>query len=107
MRNWIDGPHFPEDAKVEVRSSVSEEARANLTEEQVGFLASLGEALADCDWTESEIGSCIRSVAAETGVGGRNAYVALYWIILGKNHGPKASSLMAEMDCASVLSLIG
>ena len=91
MRNWVDGPHFPEDAKVEVRSSFSEEARANLTEEQFGFLAALGEALAYCDWVESEIGSCIRSVAAETGVGGRNAYVALYWAILGKKHGDRKS----------------
>ena len=107
MRNWVDGPHFPHEAKIEISSSISDEARDNLTDEQVGFLSALGSALADCDWTESEIGSCIRSIAAETGVGGRNAYVALYWTILGKSHGPKASSLMVEMDSASVLSLIG
>jgi len=106
MRNWVDGQHFPSDAKIEIRSSISEEARDNLTEEQLGFLSALGAEFDDCDWTEAEIGSCIRSVAAETGVGGRNAYVALYWAILGKNHGPKASSLIAEMDSASVLSLI-
>tara|TARA_B100001750_G_scaffold47453_2_gene35641 strand:- start:11914 stop:13335 length:1422 start_codon:yes stop_codon:yes gene_type:complete len=106
MRNWVDGQHFPSDAKIEIRSSISEEARDNLTEEQLGFLSALGAEFDDCDWTEAEIGSCIKSVAAETGVGGRNAYVALYWAILGKNHGPKASSLIAEMDSASVLSLI-
>ena len=106
MRNWVDGQHFPSDAKIEIRSSISEEARDNLTEEQIGFLSALGAEFDDCDWTEEEIGSCIRSVAAETGVGGRNAYVALYWAILGKNHGPKASSLIAEMDSASVMSLI-
>jgi len=44
-------------------------------------------------------------VAAEVGIGGREAYVALYWIILGKNHGPKASSLMSEMDRNQFLSL--
>ena len=106
MRNWVDGQYFPSDAKIEIRSSISEEARDNLTEEQLGFLSALGAEFDDCDWTEAEIGSCIRSVAAETGVGGRNAYVALYWAILGKNHGPKASSLIAEMDSASVMSLI-
>ena len=106
MRNWVDGQHFPSDAKIEIRSSISEEARDNLTEEQIGFLSALGAEFDDCDWTEAEIGSCIRSVAAETGVGGRNAYVALYWAILGKNHGPKAASLIAEMDSASVMSLI-
>jgi lysyl-tRNA synthetase class I len=46
-------------------------------------------------------------VAAEVGIGGREAYVALYWMILGKNHGPKAASLMAEMESGHVLSLIG
>ena len=106
MRNWVDGQHFPSDAKIEIRSSISEEARDNLTEEQLGFLSALGAEFDDCDWTEGEIASCIRSVATETGIGGRNAYVALYWVILGKNHGPKASSLIAEMDSASVMSLI-
>jgi lysyl-tRNA synthetase class I len=31
--------------------------------------------------------------------------VALYWAILGKNHGPKASSLMAEMELEDFLEL--
>jgi len=106
MRNWIDGPHFPDEAKVEVRTSVSEEARANLSDEQVGFLSALGAALADCEWIESEISNCIRSVAGETGVGARNAFVALYWVILGKSHGPKASSLMAVMEKERVISLV-
>jgi len=106
MRNWIDGQHFPSDAKIEIRSSISEDARDNLSEEQIGFLSALGAKFKDCDWTEGAIGSCIRSVATETGVGGRDAYVALYWAILGKSHGPKASSLIAEMESASVVSLI-
>ena len=106
MRNWIDGQHFPSDAKIEIRPSISDEVRGNLTEEQVGFLSALSAGLSDCDWTEVDIGNCIRSVASETGVGGRDAYIALYWTILGKSHGPKASSLMAEMSSSSVLSLI-
>jgi len=107
MRNWIDGPHFPDEAKVEVRTSISEEARENLSDEQVGFLSTLAVALSECNWNESEISSCIKSAASDAGVGGRDAYVALYWTILGKSHGPKASSLIAEMDSDSVLSLFG
>ena len=68
MRNWVDGQHFPSDAKIEIRSSISEEARDNLTEEQLGFLSALGAEFDDCDWTEGEIASCIRSVATETGI---------------------------------------
>jgi len=107
MRNWVDGPHFPDAARVDVQTSVSEEQRANLTEEHRQFLSALGDSLGDCEWTEKVIGDCIKSVAAEAGIAGREAYVALYWIILGKNHGPKASSLMAEMESEHVLSLIG
>ena len=106
MRNWVDGPHFPDAAKIEVRSDISDELRANMTDEHRQFLSSLGNSLKDCEWTEKAIGDCIRSVAAEVGIGGREAYVALYWMILGKSHGPKASSLMAEMESGHLLSLI-
>jgi len=106
MRNWVDGVHFPDAARIEIRSSISDGVRDNLTEEQVGFLSALSERLTDCPWTDDAIGSCIRSVAAETSIGGRDAYMALYWAILGKNHGPKASSLMAEMDRDHCMELV-
>ena len=73
MRNWVDGPHFPDAARVEVRSTVSDEARANLTGEQVAFLSALGESLKDCEWTDKAIGDCIRSVAADAEIAGREA----------------------------------
>ncbi|MED5159027.1 MAG: lysine--tRNA ligase, partial [Candidatus Thermoplasmatota archaeon] len=106
MRNWVDGPHFPDAARVEVQTEVSEDLLANLTDEHRKFLSALGDSLKDCEWTEKAIGDCIRSVASEAGIAGRESYVALYWIILGKNHGPKASSLMAEMESEHLLSLI-
>ena len=106
MRNWVDGPHFPDAARIEVQTEVSEDLRANLTDEHRQFLSVLGDSLVGCEWTEKGIGDCIRSVAAEVGIAGREAYVALYWIILGKNHGPTAASLMAEMESEHLLSLI-
>ena len=106
MRNWVDGPHFPDAARVVVQTIVSDESRSNLDDGHREFLTALGESLGDCEWTDKAIGDCIRSVATEVGIGGREAYVALYWIILGKNHGPKASSLMAEMGSEHLLSLI-
>jgi lysyl-tRNA synthetase class I len=106
MRNWVDGPHFPDAAKIVVQSSVGEEARANLTEAHEEFLSALSKALADCEWTDGAIADCIRATIGEEGIGGRDAYVALYWAILGKHHGPKASSLMAEMNRNQMLSLI-
>jgi len=106
MRNWVDGPHFPDASKIVVQSSVGEEARANLTEEHENFLSSLSGALSDCEWTDGAIGNCIKETIADVEINGRDAYVALYWVILGKHHGPKASSLMAEMEKNRFLDLI-
>jgi lysyl-tRNA synthetase class 1 len=107
MRNWVDGPHFPDAARVEVQSVVSDDLRANLTDQHKHFLSTLSDSLEDCEWTEEAIGDCIRFVATEVEISHREAYIALYWIILGKNHGPRASSLMAEMESGHLLSLIG
>jgi len=106
MRNWVDGAHFPDAAKIVVQSSVGEEARANLTEEHEDFLSALSGALSDCEWTDGAIGNCIKETIAEVGINGRDAYVALYWVILGKHHGPKASSLIAEMEKSVFLALL-
>jgi lysyl-tRNA synthetase class 1 len=107
MRNWVDGPHFPDDARVEIRSTVSEEARANLTDEQVGFLSALTDALPDCEWSAQAIGECIRRMAKEVDIGGRESYVALYWVIIGRSYGPTVAPLMAEMDRKKLLEMIG
>jgi lysyl-tRNA synthetase class 1 len=107
MRNWVDGPHFPDDARIEIRSTVSEEARANLTDEQVGFLSALTDTLPDCEWSAQAIGECIRRMAKDVGIGGRDSYVALYWVIISRSYGPTVAPLMAEMDRKKLLEMIG
>ena len=106
MRNWVDGPHFPDAARVEVRSTVSEEARANLTDEQVGFLSVLKDALPDCEWSAEAIGECIRRIVKEVGIDGRKSYVALYWVIISRSYGPTVAPLMAEMEKESLIGLL-
>jgi len=106
MRNWVDGPHFPDAAKIVVQSSVGEEAHANLTEAHKEFLSALSTSLADCDWTDAAIGDCIRATAAEGGIDGRESYVALYWVLLGRDYGPKVSAIMSEFDRDSILRLL-
>ena len=66
----------------------------------------VGDLIENCEWTDKAIGDWIRSVAAEVGIGGRDAYVALYWIILGKSHGPRIASIMAEMNMNDLQALI-
>ena len=106
MRNWVDGPHFPDAAKVDVQSSISDDALENLTNEHIAFLSVLRTTLADCDWNDTAIGECIRATAAEEGVAGRESYVALYWALLGRDYGPKVSAIMSEFDRDSILKLL-
>jgi lysyl-tRNA synthetase class 1 len=106
MRNWVEGPYFPDAARVELQSSVSDESRANLSDEHRGFLSALGDALAECEWADESIGDCIRDTADAVGIAGRDSYIALYWVLLGQNYGPKASSIMAEFDSSAVLGLL-
>ncbi len=106
MRNWVEGPYFPDAAKVEVQSSISDDALRNLTNEHRSFLSALRGTLADCDWNDAAIGECIRATAAEEGVVGRESYVALYWVLLDRDYGPKVSAIMSEFDRDSILKLL-
>ena len=106
MRNWIGSIHFPEDARIHIHKSISAEARAELSEEQRVFLSSLAEGLAELNWSEQAIGATIRTIAPDCGISGREAYIALYWAMLGRNHGPKASSLLFEIGKNEAISLL-
>ena len=106
MRNWIGSIHFPEDARIHIHKSISAEARAELSEEQRVFLSSLAEGLAELNWSEQPIGATIRTIAPDCGISGQEAYIALYWAMLGRNHGPKASSLLFEIGKDDAIKLL-
>ena len=52
------------------------------------------------------IGECIRRIAKEVGIGGRESYVALYWVIISRSYGPTVAPLMAEMEKESLIGLL-
>ncbi len=106
MRSWIGGPHFPEDGRVTIRTEVSEEVRSTMGEESVAFLASLASGITECEWSEGGIGACIRETADAVGIGRRAGYIAIYQAILGRHHGPRVSSIIAEMERADLLKLL-
>jgi len=106
MRNWIDGLHFPEDARIHIREKIDDDALAELSQEQIAFLERLAEGLRSSEWSDEAIGTTIRKTAPDCGVSGREAYVALYWAMLGRNHGPKASSLLFEIGKDNAIKLL-
>ena len=107
MRNWVEGPHFPEDAKLEIRSELSDEAIKNLDRGAISFLSELVSLFSECEWSEKSIGLAILEASQTAGISTREGFVALYWALIGRSYGPKAASLLAEMSRDDVLSLLG
>ena len=107
MRNWIDGPHFPEDAKLEIRSEIGDDARGEIGTTGINFLRSLEALLSECEWTDAGISESISEACESTEVSRKQGFASIYWAIIGRRNGPKASSLILEMDRDNILSLLG
>ena len=107
MRSWIGGPHFPEDAKLEIRSEIRDDARAEIGEYGIAFLRKLSDLLSECEWTDAGIGESISKACDSTGVSRKEGFASIYWAIIGRRHGPKASSLLFEIERGDVVSLLG
>ncbi len=97
MRHWIDSRHFPEDARIKIQESISEENRDKISNEQSEFLKILFSRLEKIDWNEKEINENIRSVSSDIELNRRDAYIALYILILGSEYGPRIASIMNEV----------
>jgi len=99
MRNWIKGPHFPDDLKIQI----SEKPAEGLDKE---IVQSLNNSLSSCNWTEDGIVSAIKEVISEDSINARDCYRTLYMAILGKEKGPKIAPIISELDREKVLDLL-
>ncbi len=106
MRTWIDGPHFPEDAKIEIKEVMGDEARENIDDGSKRFLSSLSLLLSECEWVDEEINRAIANACDSAGIPRRDGYSSIYWVLIGRSQGPKGSSLLSEMAREVVLSLL-
>ena len=106
MRTWIDGPHFPESAKLEIRRELSDEARGKLDRGGRDFLSALSSLLSECEWRDEQISEAISNACKSAEIPIREGYASIYWALIGRSFGPRASSLLCEMGRESVLSLL-
>ena len=106
MRNWIGGSHFPEEAKIIIQSNIGDDFRENTSEEQKFFLRRLTISLEDCEWSQDSIKEVIRECASICELLPRDGFSALYWALLGRSHGPRASALISEMDRRLLIGLL-
>ena len=106
MRSWIDGPHFPDESKVEIRVELPIDEKKDLDSKSVNFLSELSARLSKCDWDEDSIVKSIKDSCESSEIPTRDGFKLLYWVLIGKNDGPKASSLIYEIGRTKLLRLL-
>ena len=106
MRNWIDSRHFPEDARINIQDIISEENKKKINNQQEEFLTMLSSKLEKIEWNEKEISESIRVVSSEININRREAYIALYILILGSEYGPRIASIMDEIGKEATLNIL-
>jgi lysyl-tRNA synthetase class I len=105
MRNWIDGVHFPENAKINIQEQMNDEDKEKITKEQRRFLSSLLIKLESCPWNESQISQLIRETATELEISPREGYIALYLLIIGRDYGPRIASIIVELGKVETIKI--
>ena len=105
MRNWIEGVHFPDDARIRIQGQISEENKQKLTEQQKLFLSELSSEFESCEWTENRVNELIREITIKIGIGRREGYVALYLLILGTDYGPRIASIITELSRKQIMQI--
>ena len=106
MRNWIGGNHFPEDARIIIQSVIGDRFRENTSEEQKIFLRRLSKYLEECEWSQDSIREMIKECTSICEIVPRDGFSALYWALLGRGDGPRASALISEMERRALIDLL-
>lgn len=91
---WLDG-FAPENVKFSVLSEAPE-----LPEDDPArpFYASFAAKLADAPWDADSINGALIEAAAETGIGNKKGYQAVYRVVIGKTSGPRLGPFLADME---------
>jgi lysyl-tRNA synthetase class 1 len=106
MRAWLDGPYFPDEERIHVRSQEDLDFKDDLSSDQVLFLSALSRDLVYSKWTPEKIEECIRKTVSEIEIANKDAYAAIYWAMHTKWNGPRASSLLSVLDRKMVLGIL-
>ena len=100
MKNWIQGPYFPEDLRIKVLDAINPNANKDVTMRLHSYLS-------ECEWNVKSIGDSISLCFRESEISPRDGYKALYNAILGVDKGPRLAPILSELDRERVLTLLG
>ena len=100
MKNWIQGPYFPEELRIKVLDAINPNADKDITMRLHSYLSG-------CEWDAKSIGDSISLCFRESEISPRDGYKALYNAILGVDKGPRLAPILSELDRERVLTLLG
>ncbi len=93
-RVWVER-FAPEDQKFEIKKELP--VNINLNSLQKDFLGKLAEKI-DKSKSGEDFQIEIYELGKEMGLGGKESFQAIYQVLLGKDHGPKAGWLILSLD---------
>lgn len=94
-RVWVE-KYAPESEKFLVQEQLPEQAK-QLSDNQKQYLHKIASQLQK-DWNTEDFQKCLYEWSKEQGISSKEAFAAIYTVLIGKNHGPKASSLILSLD---------
>ena len=99
MKNWINGPYFPEQLKI----TIAEQPIPGLDK---SISNSLHRVFSECNWDIDGITEAIKSAIKDDQIPPRDCYRTLYTAIIGKEKGPKIAPIISELSRDKVLTLL-
>ncbi len=99
MRNWIEGPHFPSELKIEILESPLDGLDDKIK-------SALAKSLRRSEWSEDGISAAILAAFKENQTPMQDGYRTLYLAILGVERGPKLAPILSELSKEHVLYLL-
>jgi lysyl-tRNA synthetase class 1 len=94
-KNWVE-KYAPESEKFEISKTLPDKAK-ELTDSQKKALIKIADELSE-KLNGDEFQTRIYEIGKETGLNGKDTFSAIYKVLIGKDHGPKAGYLILSLD---------
>lgn len=94
VRNWLD-KYAPESVKFEVQKELP---KVKLSEKQIKFLNELAKVIESEELNAVELHNRIYDIMREHGLNAKEAFQAIYKVLIGKKRGPRAASFILSLD---------
>ena len=99
MRNWIMGPHFPDELRIKIRDEIMQGLDSKI-------INKLRISLSNSEWNSVDISNTISNCFKNNEISPRDGYRNLYLAILGVEKGPRLAPILSEVKKERVLNLL-